>query len=304
MGAFPSLQSGRWFRGCLHAHSTLSDGRLPLADVVAAYRRQGYDFLAVTDHCNARYGYPLADTTPFRDDRFTTLIGAELDAPGSAIDGTLYLNALGLPLDFAPPEPSESIGQLAERAAAAGAYVAIACPAWCGTQVADVLAIPAAHAIETWNETAANHNGRGDSWHLLDGAAAFGRRLHGLAVDDAHFTTGWPDWFGAWVMVWADELSPEALLASLKAGQFYSTRGPRIHDIQLEEDRIRVRCSPARTIIAAGRPPIGSQLHGVALTEATFSVEQFTASYCRITVIDHAGAQAWSNPIWFDGATG
>jgi len=37
-------------RGNLHAHTTFSDGQLSPAELVAAYERLGYDFLAITDH--------------------------------------------------------------------------------------------------------------------------------------------------------------------------------------------------------------------------------------------------------------
>ena len=37
-------------KGNLHAHSTFSDGRLTVEEVVARYRDMGYDFLAITDH--------------------------------------------------------------------------------------------------------------------------------------------------------------------------------------------------------------------------------------------------------------
>ena len=41
---------GTFFRGNLHTHSTLSDGRLPVSEVVDAYQRKGYDFLMMSEH--------------------------------------------------------------------------------------------------------------------------------------------------------------------------------------------------------------------------------------------------------------
>ena len=37
-------------KGNLHAHTTFSDGRRPVAEVIERYRELGYDFLAITDH--------------------------------------------------------------------------------------------------------------------------------------------------------------------------------------------------------------------------------------------------------------
>lgn len=65
-------------RGNLHAHTTFSDGRHSVDEVVARYRELGYDFLAITDHddrVNEDYWFRL----PAGDDRLIVLSGIELD---------------------------------------------------------------------------------------------------------------------------------------------------------------------------------------------------------------------------------
>jgi hypothetical protein len=46
----PYRPKARMFRGQLHAHTTNSDGTQSPAGVVAAYKKAGYDFVAITDH--------------------------------------------------------------------------------------------------------------------------------------------------------------------------------------------------------------------------------------------------------------
>jgi hypothetical protein len=41
---------GRFWRGNLHTHSTLSDGALEPERVINAYRGAGYDFMCLSDH--------------------------------------------------------------------------------------------------------------------------------------------------------------------------------------------------------------------------------------------------------------
>src|SRR5215813_411342 len=77
----PFDRPGRFYRGNLHTHSNRSDGALAPEAVVAAYRDRGYDFLALTDHFLAGYGFPITDTRALRSPDFTTLLGAELHAP-------------------------------------------------------------------------------------------------------------------------------------------------------------------------------------------------------------------------------
>ena len=93
---------GRFWRGNLHTHSTRSDGVLEPEEVCRRYRAEGYDFLALTDHFIGHFGYPITDTTAFRDNRFTTILGAELHSGAMANGELWHILAVGLPEDFAP----------------------------------------------------------------------------------------------------------------------------------------------------------------------------------------------------------
>ena len=297
-GSSPFDRPGRFYRGNLHTHSDRSDGTLAPQELVRAYRDKGYDFLAVTDHFLERYGFPITDTRSLRTEEFTTLLGTELHGPEIEVGGLWHIVAVGLPLDFAPPVGCEGGPELAERAAAAGAFIGMAHPAWYGLTLADAQKLTAVHAVEVYNETCAQLNDRGESWYLGDALLAGGQRLTAYAADDAHFA-GRPDSFSAWVQVRAQHLDPDELLAALKAGQFYSSQGPEIHDIRIEGDRLSVQCSPARLVFVTGRGSTAQSLQAEGtVTEGTFPLKPFTGSYCRVTVIDTHGKRAWSNPIW------
>ena len=58
---------GRFFRGNLHCHSNRSDGLREPEEVVGAYRDAGYDFVCLSDHFEAGYGWWMTDTRPLRD---------------------------------------------------------------------------------------------------------------------------------------------------------------------------------------------------------------------------------------------
>ena len=49
-GELPRLVSERHIRGDLHTHSTWSDGRNTIADMVSAAKQLGYEYIAITDH--------------------------------------------------------------------------------------------------------------------------------------------------------------------------------------------------------------------------------------------------------------
>jgi hypothetical protein len=301
LNRLPFALPGRFYRGNLHTHSTRSDGVKSPADVIALYRESGYDFLALTDHFLPQYGYPVVDTRELRSDSFTTLIGAELHGPRTEIDNLWHIVAVGLPLDFARPVADESGPAIAARARAAGAFVGMAHPAWYSLTEADAATLEACDAVEVWNQVAAIDNDRGDSWYMSDLLSARGRRLGAYAADDAHFRSGRDD-RKAWVQVRADTLDPASLLAALKAGYYYSSQGPVIEDVQIYGLSLSVRCSPAEAIIVTGYGSRTQPRWGSELTSATFSLQLFAGSYCRVTVLDAAGKRAWTNPIWLDPA--
>ena len=287
---------GRFRRGNLHGHSTGSDGLLSPEEVCSAYLEHGYDFVVISDHFRERYGYPVTDTRPFRTNDFTTLLGAEVHAPETSRGVEWHLLAVGLPDDFAPPAADETGVALARRAADAGAFVAIAHPHWYQITLEDALTIDAAHAVEVYNHTSQVNTSRGDGAVMLDALLSTGRRLNTIAVDDSHWSAD--DAFGGWVMVKAEDNAPEALLAALHAGHFYSTQGPEIHAITRDGDELEIRCSPAASVMAVGPVSTNTRVHGRTLTRARLPLSGFAGAWCRVVVVDHGGRCAWSNPLW------
>lgn len=301
MNQLPFDKPGRFWRGNLHAHSTRSDGSLEPEEVARRYAVNGYDFLALTDHFLERYDYPVVDTRSFRNQHFTTLIGAELHAGETELGGMWHLLAVGLPLDFAPPADGEDGAGLAARARAAGAFVAAAHPQWYCLTERDLEGLGPVDAIEVYNGVAIDHNDRADSWHITDIMLGRGQRYWVCAADDFHNQSSRHDFARGWVWVKSERLEPDALLAALKAGHFYSSTGPQIHDVQVEPGkRAIVRCSPAEWVFATGKGPASVAAEGHGLMDVELNLEKFNSPYCRITVRDAHGGRAWTNPIWFE----
>jgi hypothetical protein len=65
-------------KGNLHAHTTFSDGRRPIDQVIDRYREMEYDFLAITDH-EDRIFDDYWFNIPAGDDRMLILPGIELN---------------------------------------------------------------------------------------------------------------------------------------------------------------------------------------------------------------------------------
>lgn len=297
----PFSKPGKFWRGNLHTHSTRSDGRRSPEEVCKTYREAGYDFLALTDHFVEHCGWPITDTHSFQTETFTTLIGAEIHTAQHQMElgNTWHLVAVGLPFDFAPSPLEETGPQLAERALATGAFVVAAHPQWFAMTENDLLSLEGIHGLEIFNASASDDNDCAESSYMLDYALARGKRLFACATDDAHFMPNSRERLAGWVMVKSETLEPIALLAALKAGDFYSSTGPTIVDMRLESSHLSVRCSPADRVFAIGIPTEYKSVGEQGVTEAEFDLAGWRSPYVRVLVRDAFGRKAWSNPLWF-----
>jgi hypothetical protein len=72
--------------------------------------------------------------------------------------------------------------------------------------------------------------------------------MFGLAVDDSHnyhadhIKNSNPG--RGWIMVRADRLTPESIIAAMEAGEFYASSGVTLTEVRRESDRLSVRIEP------------------------------------------------------------
>lgn len=324
MQRLPFSKPGRFYRGNLHTHSTRSDGDLTPAEVIAAYKARDYDFIALTDHflpetyfrpeSDAASFITISDTTELRDDEFTTILGAEIHGPSMRNGELWHLVAVGLPVDFPNWTPEEQAVDLAKRAVDAGAFVGIAHPHWNSVSEEDARKVAGfVHTVEIYNHSCFNIN-RADGDYLLDLLIEEGfHHLSMNAADDAHFKTplgevgaAHPEGFGGWVQVKAESLDPDALLAALKAGEFYSSTGVELKNVTIdtEADEIVIETSPVLWIQVTGNGARSARTRGEDITEARFPLEKFREhGFLRVTAVAADGTRAWSNPIFLSEAT-
>ena len=89
-------QSGQWFKGNTHAHTSVSDGKLAPEQLINEYKKAGYNFLAITDH------EIYSDYTQYDTDSFIMMPGVELMLwqGDRKIAFTTHLVGLGIPLSL------------------------------------------------------------------------------------------------------------------------------------------------------------------------------------------------------------
>lgn len=300
---FGNALAGRFWTGNIHCHTNRSDGKAEPEAVVMRYRNAGHDFLCITDHFEDEYGWRITDVTRFDSADFVTLVGAEFSSGPWTMQDCYWVNAIGLDPGFAPPSSGEAPQSVIARAARSGAFMVLLHPGLNNLSLVAALSIEDIDAVEMHNTNMAlQFPDAADGRYILDGLLASGRRLLVAAGDDSHGLHQW-DSLGNFLRVRAADLTAPSILAALKAGHYYTSQGPTIHDMAIEDGNVVVRSDRVRSIAISGRDWLGTQsIQADSLTEASFAIEAFRGSYFRVTLVDAEGRRCWSNPVFVDAA--
>lgn len=291
-----------WFKGNLHTHTTISDGKLEPAEVVKLYKKLGYDFLALTDHEIFSWWQEF-DTPDF-------LILPGIETSGRALGPYQCHHVVGVGDSQVKPNHLERFDNQGLTGLSGAqtmvdfltdqGYLTIYChPVWSRQTFENVADLQGFTAIEVYNHGCHVENCTGEATYYWDSFLRQGNRIWGVATDDSHQQT--EDYGGGWVAVNAPSLSAEHIVEGLLKGQFYSSNGPTIEAYGVCDGQAYVRCSEAQAIhfIAferRGKTFVASP--GQPLTQAVHTLHG-DEEYVRIEVVDERGRVAWSNPIFF-----
>ena len=72
-----------------------------------------------------------------------------------------------------------------------------------------------------------------------------GKDVFPICSDDTHVAD---DFFGGWTMVKADSLAYDDVIKSLLAGNFYSSTGPEIYELSIEDKILTVKTNDIKNI--------------------------------------------------------
>jgi len=280
-----------FFKGNLHCHTTMSDGRLTPEECKSFYRSRGYDFLAVTDHRKT------GEATHMKDGMLV-LCGMEMDynLPGEA----LHLVGVGVTDEILTHDYSRDPQKFIRLCNQLGGRVILAHPAWSLNTVSTLSGLRDLCAAEIYNSTSTYpwNADRADSSNVLDSAAAHGAFYNFVATDDSHSYNG--EAGRSFTMVQAEELTQKNLFEAIDAGRFYCSQGPEIRQITMENGRVKVECSPCERAIfysnLAWTPGRCVTARGLTTAEYTLHPEN-GETFVRVQVMDAEGRSAWSNPM-------
>lgn len=298
----PFELKGNWYKGNIHVHTNVSDGKLSPEEVANYYQKNGYNFLYITDHSKA------VEVVSLSSSNFLVLSGVELEPIDKPEIGSHYhLVILGLKkgdyqqiIEISRDKPMKKIIKLVHKKKGT---VILAHPYVNTLTMKDILSIPHLLGIEICNTaTLFSHlaNGKGLAEFYWDELLTRGRNILGFAVDDAH--DHYAGSRNGHIVVKAEELTEKAILNSVQKGFFYSSFGPEIKDMEIEEKSISVYSSPAVSINFMGQHSVGKTFtakEGEFITQAIYGLKG-TEKYIRIRVRDSQGKFAWTNPFFLE----
>jgi len=291
----PFAMEGRWFKGNLHTHTTNSDGAWSPDKVANEYKSNGYDFLFITDH------WKVTDISGLSQDGFLVLNGAELNIGPSELGYHYHIVALNLKENI----PSNSVSnaqELINLIKSKGAFALVAHPYWSGLTVNDIQNLNGHIGIEIFNSTCFFSIAKGHSVIHWDDLLCKGKLTWGFAVDDTHqhYNDHRPiDACNAWIMAKMPELTEDSVMNAISSGYFYSSNGPVIHDISIQDNIISVTTSDVKIINFIANAHNGESftaMDGKPINSARYKIRG-GEKYIRVECFDENGKTAWSNPL-------
>lgn len=311
----------------MHCHSTCSDGKYTPAQLKEIYKERGYSAVCFTDH---DVFIPHNDLT---DEDFVALNGYELfvpdlrDKPNDAVNKQLHLNFLALSpkkekMLFYNPDyiytqngkkfigkikyqgsckqprffEAQWVNKAIETANKNGFAVTFNHPVWSCASPEDYLSLDGLTAMEIWNS------------FQEDGGAVRemvyeGKEILSVASNDFHKFREGEQSILASVYIQADKLTYRQLVKNFLSGNYYSSCGPTLSQLYIEDDRLYLACSKVKSVMLV-TPSIDCRSIRVTdgyIEQAEFALNAHDKKAFYIVLTDENGNKAWTNPIFHYG---
>ncbi len=320
-----------FYKANMHCHSSLSDGRLTPEQLKDLYKSKGYSILAITDHEH------LNNNSYLDDSDFLTITSCEVAIKEFQNESTLknfnmkvcHLNFYAKEQNnvynffynssydhfsdverrpfFKKPEKDvertyggEGINKLIKLANDNGFFVAYNHPRWSLENYREYSKYEGLWGVEVYNSSC-NIGGLYEyDINVYDDMLRDGKRLFASSGDDNHNRVD--DSCGTFVMVNADCLEYSEVINALLNGDFYTSTGPEINEISIEDGKVEINCSNAKRIsysTMGRRSKSVNANKNEFLNSAVFEIKD-TDGYFRISVLDEFGNCADSQAYFLD----
>lgn len=330
------LPQGKYYKACLHTHSTVSDGKLTPEQVRDAYKERGYSILALTDHS------VIVEHQKLNQQDFLMLTGVEIDVddrddPTAVVLGrqkhlcllakTPYQNWL----PFRDPEPkatsvpyeqfmdyagmsreysTENVNRVIKACNDHGYLVTYNHPCWSLEHYPDYAPLEGLWGMEYRNSGSIVQGYDENNGRVYDDFLVQGKRLVPICADDMHraeLPNGLSSLGKAWTMVGAEKLEYGSVIRALEQGDLYSSCGPEIYEITWDGQNINVKCSACKRIQVVTQTRAAGIAEKADLTQASIDMSRWIKkskekemAWLRVIVTAADGTYAVSRAYFLD----
>ena len=196
----------------------------------------------------------------------------------------------------------ECVNDMLQKAKACNFLVALNHPVWSLLSYPDYINLRGLWGVEVYN-TGADFEGLIDTDMPYIDLLKVGNNIVPIAADDMHTNSCA---FHSFTMIESKNLEYDSVLTAMENGDLYSSTGPLIEEIYIENNKLYIKCSKVAKISLHSERRWGTTICGEDLTEAVFDLSNYiegvevgriagrTVFFIRLTVIDTNGNKAWT----------
>ncbi len=324
-------KNGKFYKACLHTHSFVSDGEFSPLEVKKMYKDNGYGIVAFTDH------EVLVAHNELDDENFIALTSYELSINENRVERLFpyekcyHFNAISKIKDneispvftekeiwlehskkFVNPKQFEvdynlkfdmnTVNDLVEKLNENNFLVALNHPEWSLLDYHDYADINGLWGIEVYGH-GGEIDGISETVRPFEDLINQSKNVYPLATDDMHHLN---EAFGGFVMVKVPSLTYDNVIKGLENGDFYSSEGPEIYSLILEDYKLKISCSPCVRIAISTQMRKNQAVQGSNLESAEFDIKEYfdlyedalkhtgKETYFRLTFTDKNGKRAYT----------
>ena len=325
-------EGGKFYKANMHMHTNISDGKLTPEETKRIFLDKGYSSGAFTDH------EALVPHNDLTDENFLAITSYEVNtmdrwpAPfpysscyhlnlyakdpnatessvfslkyfwGEIKQGKELVSEACKQIDYTRNYSVEGINDMIRKANADGFLVCYNHPVWSNQRYPDYAGLKGLWAVEVYNG-GCNRGGYLENTQAFDDLLFKNEPVFPIAADDAHGAAGCGH---GWIQIKAEKLEYKTVMDALERGDFYSSTGPEIHDLYIEDGIVHMTCSAATDIYLRSERRFCRAKHApedAPITEVAFDINSYieeskktSVIHCdpwfRIEVYDRRGKQA------------
>lgn len=327
-------ESGNFYKAAMHVHTNISDGGISVEGMTKAYKEKGFSIVAYSDH------EVFVTHNDLSNENFLAINAVEVaindeskNAGGWPYLPTYHLNLYAKNRDidyssvctkesiyvehshkymmermkknvFEKEYTQKSINKLIAAAKKDGFLVCYNHPVGSLQNFENYCDLKGIWAVE-WYNTGSTQGGMPETIRPVEDLLHKGEKVMPIAGDDSH---GYGAVGHCFAMVKAENLEYETIMQAFERGDFYSSSGPEIYSLYIEDGVLHITCSDVVriTVTTERRVSFIKDFEDFTeFSEANFDLKDYEKNshlteqtykdaYFRVTLRDKNGREAYS----------